>query len=142
MNFELSDEILEYLKASEGETIELIETLCKIPAPSGHEEKRAEFCKNWLTEQGAEGVVIDETLNVLYPVGCEGKDNIILFMAHTDTVFPDTEPMPVVNDGEYIYSPGVGDDTASLAVLLMIAKYVAKNHLEPPCGILFAADSC
>lgn len=141
MNFELSNKILEYLKASEEETLELIEALCKIPAPSWHEEKRAEFCKNWLTEHGAEGVFIDEALNVLYPVGCEGKNDIVLFMAHTDTVFPDTEPMPFVRDDEYMHSPGVGDDTTCLAMLMMVAKYVAQNHLEAPCGILFAADA-
>lgn len=142
MSYELSKDILKYLKDSEEETINLIETLCGIPAPSHHEERRAEFVKNWLTENGAKGVYIDEALNVLYPVGCEGRDDIVVFLAHTDTVFPDMEPMPFVNDGEYLHSPGVGDDTASLAVLMMIAKYVAQNDLKPTRGILFVANSC
>ncbi len=142
MAFELSDKVLRYLDEHEQETLDLIETLCKIPAPSGKEENRAEFCKNWLINIGAKGVYIDGALNVLYPVGCEGKDDIVLFMAHTDTVFPDTEPMPFYSDGEYFYSPGVGDDTACLAVLLMVAKYVTENKLTAPCGILFAANSC
>lgn len=142
MSYELSKDILKYLKDSEEETINLIETLCRIPAPSHHEERRAEFVKNWLTDNGAKGVYIDEALNVLYPVGCEGRDDIVVFLAHTDTVFPDMEPMPFVNDGEYLHSPGVGDDTASLAVLMMIAKYVAQNDLKPTRGILFVANSC
>lgn len=142
MSFELSKGILQYLKDSEEETIELIEALCCIPAPSHHEEKRAQFIQNWLTEQGAKGVFIDEALNVVYPVGCEGRDDIVVFMAHTDTVFPDMEPMPFVNDGEYLHSPGVGDDTTHVAVLLMVARYVAQNHLQAPCGILFVANSC
>lgn len=141
MAFELSDNILGFLKEHEDETLSLIETLCKIPAPSWHEEKRAEFCKNWLESCGAKGVYIDEALNVLYPVGCDNKNDIVLFMAHTDTVFPDTEPMPFSSDGEYFYSPGVGDDTACLACLLMVAKYVAANKFTAPCGILFAANS-
>ncbi len=142
MSYELSKDILKYLKDSEEETINLIETLCGIPAPSHHEERRAEFVKSWLTDNGAKGVYIDEALNVLYPVGCEGRDDIVVFLAHTDTVFPDMEPMPFVNDGEYLHSPGVGDDTASLAVLMMIAKYVAQNDLKPTRGILFVANSC
>lgn len=141
MAFELSDSILSFLKEHEEETLNLIETLCSIPAPSWKEEKRAEFCKNWLESNGAKGVYIDSALNTIYPVGCEDKDDIVLFMAHTDTVFPDTEPMPFSSDGEYFYSPGVGDDTACLACLLMIAKYVAINKLSAPCGILFAANS-
>lgn len=142
MYYELSDEILKYLKDSEEETIQLIETLCGIPAPSHHEERRAEFVKNWLETNGAKGVYIDSALNVLYPVGCEGRDDIVVFLAHTDTVFPDMEPMPFVNDGEYLYSPGVGDDTTSLAVLMMIARYVTQNDLKPSRGVLFVANSC
>lgn len=142
MGWELTEDILQYLKESEKETIELIEKLCGIPAPSHHEERRAEFIRNWLTEQSATDVTIDEALNVVYPVNCEGKDDIVVFMAHTDTVFPDMEPMPFINDGEYLRSPGVGDDTTHVAILLMIAKYVAQNHLQAPCGILFVANSC
>ena len=103
MAFELSDSILSFLKEHEEETLNLIETLCSIPAPSWKEEKRAEFCKNWLESNGAKGVYIDSALNTIYPVGCEDKDAIVLFMAQTDTVFPDTEPMPFSSDGEYFY---------------------------------------
>lgn len=142
MNFELSSEILQYLKNSEEETFQLIETLCGIPAPSHHEEKRAEFVKNWLVENGAEGVYIDEALNVVYPVGCDEKNDIVVFLAHTDTVFPDMEPMPYVNDGEYIHSPGVCDDTACLAVLMIVARYVAQKNMMPNGGIMFVANSC
>lgn len=142
MTKKLFDFILEHIEDVKGETITLIEQLCKIPAPSGHEEKRAEFCKNWLESCGAKGVIIDSALNVLYPLNCEGKDDIVLFMAHTDTVFPDLEPMPFKNDGEYLYSPAVGDDTTCLAILLMIVRYIIKNDIKPNCGILFAANSC
>ena len=138
----LSKNILQYLKQSNQETLALIEALCRIPAPSGQEEKRAEFCKNWLEQQGAKGVYIDSAKNVVYPVGCEQATNITLFCAHTDTVFPDTEPMPFTKDETYMYSPGVGDDTSCLAVLMMIAKYVAQNNLQPKHGVLFVANSC
>lgn len=142
MDYKLSEDILKYLEDSEEETIQLIEALCGIPAPSHHEERRAEFVKNWLTENGAEGVYIDEALNVVYPVACERRDDIVVFLAHTDTVFPDMEPMPFENDGEYLHSPGVGDDTTSLAILMMIARYVAQTNLKPTCGIVFLANSC
>jgi len=122
--------------------IDLIETLCKIPAPSGREEKRATFCKEWLEARGAEGVYIDEAFNVLYPVGCEGKDDIVLFMAHTDTVFPDMEELPFYRDDKYLYSPGVGDDTTCLAMLLTVAGQVAEKGLRGKRGVLFAANSC
>ena len=45
MSFELSG-VLQYIEDREAELIALIEELCRIPAHSHHEEKRAEFCKN------------------------------------------------------------------------------------------------
>ena len=143
MNTELSKQVLNYLEASVDETLALLEALCKIPAPSHHEERRAAFCKKWLEDNGAEGVYIDSAKNVVYPLGCDGKDDIVVFMAHTDTVFPDmTEPMPYSRDEKRIYSPGVGDDTICLVMMLMTIKYIVKNGLTPQRGILFVANSC
>ena len=128
--------------ATTEEIVKLIENLCLCPAPSGSEEKRADFCKNWLESIGAHGVYIDEAKNVVYPYHIEGKDKYILFLAHTDTVFPDIEPMPFINDGKYLHSPGVGDDTACLAILMSVAKYVTEQELTSDYGILFVANSC
>ena len=35
------------------ETQQLLRTLCQIPAPSHHEEKRAEFCRDWLLKNAS-----------------------------------------------------------------------------------------
>ncbi len=142
MSFVLSDKVEQYLAGSHDELVKLIEELCQIPAPSHHEEKRAEFCKNWLETNGAEGVYIDDALNVIYPIGCEGNTDIVLFLAHTDTVFPDIKPMHPSKDDEYIYCPGVGDNTARVALMMIIARYVAREKLIPNRGIMFVANSC
>ena len=125
-----------------GEFEELLETLAQIPAPSHHEDKRVEFVKNWLENIGAEGVYVDEAKNVIYPVNCEGRDDIVVFMAHTDVVFPDTEPLPFRKDDKYFYAPGVGDDTTCLTALLMSAKFFIENKIETNRGILIVANSC
>jgi len=142
MNYELSQEAVKYLENAKQETIDLIEALCKIPAPSHHEEKRAEFIKNWLENEGAKGVYIDEAKNCVFPMNCEGRNDITVFNAHTDTVFPDSEPMPFVNDGTYLHSPGVGDDTGNLAKMMMVIKYILNNNLMPEKPVLFVANSC
>ena len=134
--------IKNYVTEHKNELFELLFTLCAIPAPSHHEEKRAEFCKNWLEAAGAEGVYIDEAKNVVFPYACEGSNEISVFFAHTDTVFPDKEPLPIVDDGERILCPGVCDDTANLAVLLMTAKFLLEQKIVPPHGILFVCNSC
>ena len=138
----LTKEILEHIEASSQEALDLLMELGKIPAPSNHEEKRAEFCKSWLEAQGAKGVYIDEALNVVYPVGNVDDGPVVVFMAHTDVVFPDTEELPMrVEDGK-LYCPGIGDDTIHLVALLMTAKYIAQNNLIPKnVGMLLVANA-
>ena len=115
----LNEEIYKYIDEHKDEAYELLLTLARIPAPSHHEQKRAEFCRDWLIAQGAEGVYIDDVLNVIYPVGVTENGPLTVYMAHSDVVFPDTEALPLeVRDGR-IYCPGVGDDTANVVALLM-----------------------
>lgn len=121
---------------------ELLGKLVSIPAPSHNEGARAEFCKRWLTECGAEGVYIDEALNCIYPINCEGNNDITVFMAHTDTVFPDTTPFEMKDDGERFLAPGVGDDTASLAIMLIVTKRIIKEGFKAKHGVLIVANSC
>ena len=139
---DMTGQITEYISKHMDETLELLVTLAKIPAPSNHEEKRAEFCKTWLEKQGAKGVYIDEACNVVYPLSCTQDNPLVVFMAHTDVVFPDTEELPVVIENGLIKAPGVGDDTANLVALLMAAKYITENNLSPKnCGMLIVANS-
>lgn len=141
MSYIFTPDAEQYLSEHEQELLSLLETLCKIPAPSNQEELRAAFCKQWLEAQGARGVYIDEALNVVFPYGCESSNQIDVFMAHTDTVFPDLTPMEPKRENGRLCCPGVGDDTANLAVLLMCAKYVLSRGLTPQNGILFVANS-
>ncbi len=124
------------------EALDILRRLCVIPAPSHREEQRALFCRDYLLSLGAENVYIDDKLNVIYPVNCDGSNEITVFAAHTDTVFPDTEPYPMSEDDEKIYCPGVGDDTASVTVLLLLAKYFIENRIMPDKGVLFVMNSC
>lgn len=133
--------IKEYVKAHADELFALLKALAFIPAPTGMEDARAEFCKRWLESAGAEGVYIDEKKNVVFPYLCEGKRELTALFAHTDTVFPDTEPMPYSDDGEIIRCPGICDDTANLAALMMTAKFMVENSASAPSGILFVCNS-
>ena len=139
----LNENIIQYIDQHKQEAYDLLLTLAQIPAPSHHEEKRAEFCKQWLESQGAEGVYIDEALNVVYPLGCTESNPVVVFMAHTDVVFPDTTSLPLrVEDGK-IFCPGIGDDSANVAGLMTIAKYIAQNKLMPKeTGVVIVLNSC
>ena len=138
MNMDLK----QYCKENYGLMLDTLCELCAIPAPSHFEYERAAYCKKWLENIGAKGVYIDDALNVIYPLGCDNSNEITVFVAHTDTVFPDREPMPYHDDGEKIHCPGVSDDTASLVVLLAMAKYFTENNLCPEKGFMFVCNSC
>lgn len=142
INMQLSQEILGYIDDHREEAYQLLIELAQIPAPSNHEEKRAAFCKDWLEKQGAKGVYIDSALNVIYPVGCTEDNPLTVYMAHSDVVFPDTDPLPLkVEDGR-IYCPGVGDDTANVVALLTAAKYIAQHDVKPSDGgVLIAINA-
>ena len=123
--------------------IQIVRDLCKIPAPSFGERKRAEFCKVWLEHAGAKGVYLDEVNNVIFPIGCENSNDITVVAAHIDTVFPDTEYYPEYReDDENIYCPGAGDDASGVSVVLMTAKYFIDNNIVPEKGIMFVCNVC
>ena len=138
----LTNEILSSIESHGDEALALLTELAQIPAPSNHEERRAEFCLNWLRSQGAQSAYIDEALNVIYPVGDTGENDLMVFMAHSDVVFPDTTPLPLRVENGRIYCPGVGDDTANAVALLTVAGHIAREKRTPKgCGILLVINS-
>ena len=126
----LNESMEQFIREHKEEAFELLRTIGRIPAPSNHEEKRAAFCCQWLKEQGAEGVIIDEALNVVYPAVTRETAGLEVYMAHMDVVFPDKEDLPLTENGDFIFCPGIGDDTACLVCLLMAAKYLARAIKE------------
>ena len=138
----MKEEMLQYLESCQEELKQLIRDLCAIPAPSHHEEERAVFCKAWFEQNGGTGVYIDEALNVICPWGVTENSPLTVFMAHTDTVFPDREPMPFLEDEETFQCPAVCDDTGNLAVMMICARYFLQRKIPGKTGILFVANSC
>lgn len=131
-----------FVKENTDLLFKVLEELCNIPAPSHFEDERALYCKRWFDENCGKGAYIDDAKNVIFPYNVTDENRLIVLCAHTDTVFPDTEPMPYVDDGEFIHCPGVGDDTASLVVLMHVAKYFSENKIPTDVGVLFVANSC
>lgn len=108
MNEFLPKELKDYIAQNQDTLVKLLDTLCRIPAPSNHEELRAEFIRDWFEKEGCRGAYIDSALNVIYPFHCESQKDLLAFTAHSDTVFPDMEPFDVVYDGDIMRCPGVG----------------------------------
>lgn len=147
MNEKIKQLATTYADECHEEELELLRTLAQIPAPSGHEERRAEFIRDWLLAQGAPvgSVRIDDAKNVIFslPAGAGAADDgIAVFAAHTDVVFPDTEPLPLAESATRLLAPGVGDDTANLVGLLLAARYLMRNRIALDRPLLVVANSC
>ena len=138
----LTREMEAYVREHLDELKQLVRDLAPVPAPSRAEERRAAWIKSRLEREGAEGVFIDEAKNVIWPYCVTDDNELTVFMAHTDVVFPDKEPLPFREDGQRFYCPGVADDTEGVAVLLLSARYFIRNKRKPKTGILFIANSC
>ena len=136
-----NNDVISWCRTQFPEHLSLLKKLAAIPAPSHHEDLRAEFIKNWLIENGAETVTIDCAKNVILPLGDSQKPMMVV-MAHMDMVFPDNDSLPVREENGILYAPGVGDDTANVTALMLCAKFFLMHpHLIPePLMIVF--NSC
>ena len=116
--------------------------LCRIPAPTFLEQKRAA----WMAEQfhalGWEAE-IDRAGNVVARLGADKGGPLVALTAHLDTVLAprNKDEIAVAPDGT-LRGPGVSDNGAGLAGLLAIARAV---KLSPPfddagTGLLLAAN--
>ena len=142
MPYELTENVAAWLDTQVEECHRLLKELCLIPAFSHHEDEKAAAVKAWLEGIGAKGVYIDEAKNVVFPMNCEGRDDIVVFQAHTDTVFPMDTPLEFIDDGEKFHCPSITDDTGNLVNMLMTVKYIVQHDVRPNCGILFVANAC
>ena len=131
--------IEKFVEEHKEETLEIIKTLAAIPAPSGKEEKRAEFVLKWLKNHGAEEAFIDSAGNVIYQYPADAKGRFTVVTAHTDVVFPDETPLPIADQGGLLVGPGVRDDTANLVNMLMGIRYLLEHKIPADNPILFAA---
>ncbi|MBQ4046365.1 MAG: M20/M25/M40 family metallo-hydrolase [Lachnospiraceae bacterium] len=137
-----SRDIRSYVLEHASEAEILLKELAVIPAPSGREGRRADFCRKWLEARGCRDVYVDDAGNVIYPYQVRQREKILAFMAHMDVVFEDDAYLQIRQKDRKLTGPGVGDDTANLANLMMAAAYFAEKQPDLQTGILFVMDTC
>ena len=106
-------------------------SLTEIPAPSGHEEKRALYMKKQFEACGLDEVYIDPSGNAvgIWKGLPQGKK--IIMSAHMDTVFQGVWEITVTQEGNVLKAPGIGDDTASLINLLWSIRALKHAGFKP-----------
>lgn len=105
--------------------------LTEIPAPSGHEEKRAQYMKKQFKVAGLDDVYIDDFGNAVgIWKGTKGSKKII-FAAHMDTVFQGVTEIKVKREANLLKAPGVGDDTSSCINMLWTIRALKHAGFKP-----------
>ena len=138
----LTSDMSRYAEGVREELLDFIRALAPIPAPSRHEDRRVAFLADALPKLGIKGAFADDAKNVVIPFGGGDDDDVVVAMAHTDVVFPDEAPLPCSEDDATLRGPGIGDDTARLAQLLVAARYFSVRGMRPARRVVFVANAC
>ncbi len=118
--------------------------LCRIPAPTFLEEKRAEWIAAQLRSAGWDAR-IDRAGNVVALEHPASEGPLVAITAHLDTVLAPRRPEDIRIDGDGRFrGPGVADNGAGLAGLLAVAASWKKNRptAAGPASLLLVANVC
>ena len=114
----------------------------QIPAPTFEEQERSDEVRRRFAALGLNDVAQDQLANVY---GCRRgatRGAGVLIAAHLDTVFPRTTDLAVIQEGNLIHGPGIGDNSLGVAGLLHLAATI--ECVAPPLrtDIWYVADVC
>jgi acetylornithine deacetylase/succinyl-diaminopimelate desuccinylase-like protein len=120
--------------------------ISEVAAPPFGEQRRAALVAELMREAGLEGVHVDGAPNAVgflpaLGAGAPGRGRALLVAAHIDTVFPDGTDVTVHREGGILRGPGCGDNSASVAVMLCVARVMKELGLRLPLEVIFAGDA-
>jgi tripeptide aminopeptidase len=120
--------------------IELAIQIQQIPAPTFHEQKRAEFVRGLFLAERLNDICIDETGNVFARLRGKGKEKPLVVSAHLDTVFPIDTDLRVTRGPELIHGPGLGDNSLGVASLFGLLWSLQEREIQLRGDIWFVAN--
>ena len=120
--------------------IELAIQIQQIPAPTFHEQKRAEFIQGLFLAENLSDICMDKTGNVLARLEGKGEAKPLIVSAHLDTVFPMGTDLRVTRGSELIHGPGLGDNSLGVASLFGLLWSLQDQENKPGGDIWFVAN--
>jgi tripeptide aminopeptidase len=134
---------LNYLRSVASKSVEAVATLaariCAVPAPTGSEQRRAEFVASLLRERGYVPE-IDAVGNVYVRRGKRGIGPVLLLLAHMDTVFPIDTPLDIRRAGDILYGPGIGDNSVHVAALIGLLDMLDRMEQDTAVDLVAVAN--
>jgi len=132
-----------YMDAHVSSLIEQIIDIQQIPAPTFDEAKRAAFIQQRFEEVGLNDVAQDELHNVYGRIPSKTPTlPPVIVSAHSDTVFPKETDLTVKQVQQYIYGPGIGDNSTGVGGIVFLAHTLIKFGVDLPADIWFVSNVC
>lgn len=121
---------LQFMEDDQEEIIQKQIELTLIPAPTGHEEKKAQRLLEMFQEEGLEDCHIDEFGNAIGILKGSGDGKTTICEGHMDTVFPMDTELKLRREDGWIYCPGIVDDTRGCATVLSTIRAIKHANIE------------
>ena len=123
-------------------TIEQSMTIQQIPAPTFHEQKRAEYVLQQFRDFQLHETSIDSEHNVygLLP-GKQRHLPAVMVSAHTDTVFPAETDLSLRPENDLMYGPGLGDNSFGVGGMLGLLYMLHEQRLTHERDIWLVATT-
>lgn len=128
---------LKFMEEDQEQVIEKQIQLTLIPAPTGHEEKKAERLLEMFKEEGLTDCHIDEYGNCVGIRKGTGGGKTVLVEGHMDTVFPLDTDLKIVREDGFIKCPGIVDDTRGCAAVLSTVRALNAAGIQTKGNIQF-----
>jgi acetylornithine deacetylase/succinyl-diaminopimelate desuccinylase-like protein len=130
---------LDYLRANHDRHSAKQIEICEIPAPTFHEQKRAQFMAAEFRARKLQNVEIDAQGNVLgWRKGASG--DVFVIAAHLDISFEPGVDTKVRREGTRWHAPGIGDDSRGLAAMLALIEALDEGAIRTRHTLLFVAN--
>ena len=133
--------------------LDLAIAIQQIPAPTFHEQERAEFVRDRFLEEGLADVEMDAVGNVYgclkatrshpSPVIIPGGDTPPLIVsAHLDTVFPQSVDLTIHREPQRVAGPDIGDNAIGVAGLLGLVWALRERSIRLTGDLWLVANVC
>lgn len=128
---------LKFMEEDQDAVIDRQIELALIPAPTYHEQKKAERMLEMFKEEGLSDCHIDEYGNCVGIRKGTGGGKTTLVEGHMDTVFALDTELKIVREDGFIKCPGIVDDTRGCAAVLSTIRALNAAGIQTKGDIHF-----
>ena len=128
---------LKFMEEDQDAVIDRQIELTLIPAPTDHEQKKAERMLEMFKEEGLSDCHIDEYGNCVGIRKGTGGGKTTLVEGHMDTVFALDTELKIVREDGFIKCPGIVDDTRGCAAVLSTIRALNAAGIQTKGDIHF-----